>query len=174
MPKGTLVRFAEWYGSSGKNKGLQMLASDVAKGINQRSESLGYKTSQGVADSSMWTSDGKPSLAAEFIKLNLRLDPCKKGPGSRVDGWHKCRAYLAGSVPKYARDGAELPLEDPGFYVTESCSNFIKEIPELQRDPDSPDDIMSDKLDHIADEWRYRINWTHNQPAQSRALGGFG
>jgi hypothetical protein len=170
MPRGTLVRFGEYYGCSAPNVGVKRPATLVAKDILDRERKMEVSNVRGVADSSMWSeTDPKTSIYAKFEAAGCAFDPCKKGPGSRKAGWEECRARLLAALPR-EEDGVILPPEGPAFYVTDNCIHFIRTIPTLQRDPDDADDIDSDAEDHIADEWRYRVMW---RPS-SGGLGSFG
>ena len=67
IPRGALVRYREWYGSTGKpNEGLKLTAETVAEGIRIRDggESIAY----GVADPAIFSSDGGPSIAERMFR----------------------------------------------------------------------------------------------------------
>jgi hypothetical protein len=53
-----------------------------------------------------------------------------------------------------ARQGAEL---EPGLYVFDTCTQFIRTVPVLPRDERLYDDVDTDAEDHIGDETRYRV-----------------
>lgn len=168
MPRGTLVLFAQWYGceKDTPNVGIRLSATLVARGILEREKKLGIKSVGGVADSSMWNEvDPKTSIYLNFEKEGCKFEPCKKGPGSRVHGWEECRKRLLASIP-VIENGQALPLEAPGFYVTDNCTDFIRTLPIIERSPNDPDDTDTDAEDHDLDAWRYRLNW--------KQQGGFG
>ncbi len=160
MPRGTLVLFAQWYGASAPNVGVKMTAAKVARGILEREKKMGVQSAGGVADSAMWNEiNPQASIYKDFEAAGCRFEPCKKGPGSRVHGWEECRKRLVASLPQTSEDGQALPPEGPGFYVVDTCVDFVRSIPLLQRDPSDADDVNSDEEDHDADAWRYRLNW---------------
>ena len=167
MPRGTLVLFAQWYGASAPSVGLKMGAVEVAKEIAKREKAMGVAVVGGVADSAMWNDQNPshPSAGKDFAANGVKMDPCVKGPGSRVHGWAECRKRLVASLPRTDEKGTPIPPEAPGFYVTDNCVDFIRTIPILERDPKDPDEINSETEDHDADAWRYRLSW---KPAGTR------
>ena len=48
-------------------------------------------------------------------------------------------------------------MEEPGIFVFDTCSEFIRTVPSLPRSARDPDDVDTDAEDHIGDESRYRI-----------------
>ena len=71
IPRGALVRYREWYGSTGRpNEGLKLTAEEVAEGIVSRERDDGVSEAA-VADPSIFSSDGGPSLA-ERMGTDLR------------------------------------------------------------------------------------------------------
>jgi len=151
FPRGTLIRLHEWYGWNGEpNTGCKMLSVEIARGILKKEEMMRLKgrVKAGPADSSIYDDvDGK-SIAGEMSLAGVRWEKANKKAGSRVQGWELLRQRLTASLP-------DRP-EDPGLYVTELCTHFIRTMPVLPRDKKKPDDVDSDAEDHIADEVRYR------------------
>jgi hypothetical protein len=171
--KGDQFRFAEWYGWSGKaNTGLRMLATDIAAGIVERELTMGIhgKVQPGAADNSIWDSENGNSIAADMLK-SVTIKGSKyqgvewirsdKSPGSRKDGWEKCRKYLRQSCRQYiiASNGARIPVprEKPGVFVFDNCKSFIDLVPTLPRDEIDQDDVDTEAEDHIGDEFRYHV-----------------
>ena len=70
----------------------------------------------------------------------------RSGDNKRIPGWEECRTRLKGNVEN-----------EPMFYVTETCLDFIRTIPILERDDRQWEDIDTSAEDHIADEWRYML-----------------
>lgn len=175
--RGDLFRINEWYGWSGKaNQGLNMLAGDIAAGIIERELAAGYhgRVKPGPADNSIWDSLNGNSIAAEMakdVKVNgtqyhgVRWARSDKSPGSRKDGWEKCRKFLKGALPATVkvkdREGKDVevrvPREKPGLFVFNTCTMFLDLFPTLPRDEEDPDDVDTDAEDHIGDEVRYRV-----------------
>ena len=140
LPRNALIKFAEWYGWNGKpNVGLKMSANLVAQGVIRREKSFGRIT-YGVADPSIFSNNGGPSIAEMMI-----VEGCSwfRGDNARQAGWEQLRKRLA----------AETPL----IYFHESCENTIRTLPYLQHDDKNPEDLDSDAEDHAADETRYAI-----------------
>jgi hypothetical protein len=145
LPRGSLLRYREWYGASAANVGLKMTSEDVAAGMLSRSGSDAYAYT--VADPSMFAQSGGPSLAERMMKAGVQ--GMKPGDNRRVaqmgalGGWDQMRARLRG-------DG-EVPM----LYVFSTCRDFIRTVPALQHDPDRPEDLDTSGEDHVADECRY-------------------
>lgn len=138
IPRGSLVRYREWYGASAPNVGLKMTAEAVADGIISRdgADRIAYS----VADPSCWRVDGGPSIAERMFVRGVRFRPADN---SRIAGWDQVRARLEGV------DGR------PTIYVFDSCTDSIRTLPLMQHDDSRIEDIDTDMEDHAADEWRY-------------------
>lgn len=135
--RGALIKFQEWYGWNGRpNVGLKMNASSVAQGIVRRD--TGYKLSYGVADPSIFSTNGGPSIAEMMI-----IEKCAfiRGDNARQAGWEQMRKRLASL--------------DPLILFHESCEATIRTLPYLQHDEKNPEDLDTDAEDHSADETRY-------------------
>lgn len=152
IPKGTLFRIAEWYGceEGEENKGVKMLASDIAKKILLIEKSFNFKVHPGPADPSIFYKENGNSIAGDMRRLGVRWHPADNSPGSRKLGLEKLRQYLAASL-SYPR------LEDPGIFIFDTCKDFIRTVPVLLRDSKVPDDVDSKQEDHAYDETRYRV-----------------
>lgn len=184
--RGDLFRVAEWYGFTGKpNEGLQMLASEVAKGIVEREVKWGWKTptwsrvKPGPADSSIFTTENGNCVAVDMAK-KVRLEngmeypgvtwsAADKRPGSRKPGWEQCRILLKQALPN--KDGR--PREKPGMFVFDTCEQFLRVFPSLPRDEKDPDDVDTDSEDHIGDEVRYRVRQGVVAKGGARTRGHF-
>lgn len=153
FPRGTLFRVAEWYGWNGKpNEGLRMIAPEIARGILKREREVfpGRLIHPGPADTSIFDTQNGVCIADEMAAAGVRWERADKGPGSRRNGWERCRQVL-GAARKF-------PLEEPGFFVFSTCRHFIRTVPGAVRDEGDPDDIDSEQEDHVLDEWRYRVS----------------
>jgi hypothetical protein len=146
IPRGALVRYREWYGSTGKpNEGLRLTAEEVAQGIKQRdgSDTIAF----GVADPSIFREDGGPSIAERMARAGGQrwrpADNTRVGKQGAFGGWDQMRARIKGTD-----DG-------PMLVVFETCRDFIRTVPVLQHDPDKPEDLDTGAEDHVADECRY-------------------
>jgi hypothetical protein len=150
IPRGSLVRYREWYGSvAGQtNVGLKLSADDVGRGIRrrERGENIRFR----VLDPSAFREDGGPSIAEMMRRVDgwkgpsfSRADNTRTAKYGALSGWAAVRARLKG------RDGV------PMLYVFSSCPAFIQTMPLLQHDPHNIEDLDTDSEDHIADELRY-------------------
>lgn len=144
IPRGALVRYREWYGASGPNKGLKLTIEEVAKGILERD--AGDTITYSVADPSIFAEDGGPSRAEVFSRAGVHFAPADNkrvsGAGA-MGGWDEMRQRLKGK--------AGVPM----LYAFDTCRDFIRTIPVLPHDPKRAEDVDTDAEDHAADEARY-------------------
>ena len=155
FPRGALICYREWYGArkddNGQtvpNVGLRLTAEEVAEGIFKREENDLSPNRQmgGVADPSIFSQDGGPSLADRMASRKVFFRPAdnKRVPQhGALGGWDQVRARLKG-------DGTK-----PGIYIFDTCVDLIRTLPALQADPDRPEDCDSDGEDHAPDSARY-------------------
>ncbi len=145
LPRGALLRYREWYGASGPQKGLRMVAEEVADGIKERE--IADRISYGVLDPSAFAQDGGPSIAERMFSRGVafrRADNKRLGNGlGAMGGWDQMRSRMRGEN------------ETPMLHVMDTCRDFIRTVPVLQHDPDKAEDLDTDAEDHIADEARY-------------------
>ena len=146
IPRGALVRYREWYGSTGRpDTGLRLEAEAVALGIKARE--AGETVAVAVADPSVFAENGGPSIAERMVRASgQRWRPADNTRTSRTGaagGWDQMRARIAG-------DGVR-----PMLYVFDTCRDFIRTVPVLQHDPARPEDVRTQAEDHVADEARY-------------------
>jgi hypothetical protein len=152
FPRGTLFRVAEYYGWNGKpNEGCKMLAVEVAKEILAREKVLfpKRKVLPGPADSAIYAVENDKSIGKDMEKAGVYWTEADKRPGSRKSGFEALRKRLKSVL--------QSPLEEPGLFVFDNCTHFIRTIPVLPRDQRDPDDIDTDAEDHVYDEARYRV-----------------
>lgn len=150
FPRGTLICIMEWYGWNGTpNEGLKYTNGQIARGIMERERNMQWKVQPGPADSMIYNVEpGKKSIADEMAgeryvwtdaqgkrheQYGPRFVPADKTPGSRKNGWERMRVLLY-NVTHY-------PLEKPGLYVFDDCTQFIRTIPTLPRDEKNRDDV---------------------------------
>lgn len=140
LAKDAIIKTAEWYGWNGKpNVGLKMPANLVAQGICIRE--LGFpRMSYGVADPSIFSNNGGPSIAEMMM-----VEKCAwlRADNARQAGWEQIRKRLS----------ADSPL----LLFHEDCENTIRTLPYLQHDDKNAEDLDTDSEDHAADETRYAI-----------------
>lgn len=154
LPRGALVRYREWYGASAPNTGLKLTNQEIAEGIIER-EKDDPKITYGVADPSMFSEQGGPSIAEQINSILSKhkpkpLAPFKRGDNRRVGtkgaigGWAQVRSRMKGN-----EDG------EPLLVCFNTCTASIRTIPALQHDVDKPEDLDTEAEDHVADDWRY-------------------
>ena len=157
FPRGSLIRTNEWYtcatgpdGLAKPNEGTRSTNGSLGEGIAFRSGKTPWRGC--VADPSIFTDDGGESIYKQMVKgarkVHHRL-VFSKADNTRVAGWQKMRDYM--------EEATKSRPESPGLWVMETCTDFIRTVPALQRDERKPDDVDTDAEDHIADETRYRI-----------------
>lgn len=141
VPRGALIKFAEWYGWNGKpNTGLKLQNTSIAQGILSREKQMGYTINYGVADPSTFSYQGGPSIIEQFL-----IEGCSffRADNSREAGWEQIRRRLQAPVPL--------------LYFHESCEHTIRTLPYLQHAEKNPEDLDTDGEDHAADETRYAV-----------------
>jgi hypothetical protein len=153
IPRGALVRYREWYGSTGKpNEGLKLTAEQVAEGIKAREQ--GDKLTIGVLDPAAFAQDGGPSIAERMrVSHGIVWRPAdnKRVPGNgAMGGWDQMRQRINGAL-----DADGNPIGPPMLFVFSACRDFIRTVPVLQHDPNRLEDIDTHSEDHAADEARY-------------------
>lgn len=145
IPRGALVNYREWYGSSGApNVGLRLTAEEVADGIKRRE--AGDMLAYSVADSAIFASDGGPSIGERMHGRGVGFRPAdnaRVGRMGAMGGWDAVRARLKGE------DGR------PMLYVMDACRDLIRTLPALQHDEARPEDVNSEMEDHAPDACRY-------------------
>jgi hypothetical protein len=149
-PRGALVKYREWYGSTGEpNVGLKLTAEEVGEGIVERER--GDLISYGVIDPAAHNHDGGPSIAERILKGSGgkvafgRADNSRVGPRGAMGGWDQLRARLKGE------DGR------PMLYFFDTCRDSIRTIPALPHDENKPEDVDTKAEDHAGDETRYAV-----------------
>lgn len=157
LPKGALLKYREWYGASGPNKGLKMDAPLVAEGIRDREK--GETVRYGVADPAIFTRDGGPSIAELMAVKGVSW---RRADNKRIPGWEQMHYRLKGE--------AGVPM----LYFLDCCSDSLRTIPTLQHDEINSEDIDTEGEDHAGDETRYAVMsrpWVPKaQPAQGSSL----
>lgn len=146
LPRGALLKYREWYGSTGEaNVGLKLTADVVARGIIARQEIAKEIVEYGVADPSIFIRNGGPSIAETMIQQGLVWRPADN---KRVPGWQEVSRRLNGG----ALPGQVLP---PLLYFLDCCEDSIRTFPIAQHDETDIEDINTEGEDHALDETRY-------------------
>ena len=154
--RGSIIRFAEWYGTSGGiNEGLRMSGPEIAAGVMEREVDMLQRKiiatlpAPGPADGQIFQvrESDVATIGSKMEEEGCAWIPADKSAGSRVNGWQLIRDYLRNAVTG----------EGPGLYFTRSCKFARKFMPDTPRDEDNPDDVDTETEDHLQDELRYRI-----------------
>lgn len=148
IPRGALVVYREWYGSTGEpNVGLKMDAARVARGIAERTPQ-GEKITYSVIDPACKAMLGTGPTIMETFTLNGV--PCQPGDNTRVakrgaiGGWDQIRTRLVGDLDDRAM-----------LLVMHTCKDLIRTLPALQHDDVNAEDVDTDGEDHAPDALRY-------------------
>jgi hypothetical protein len=142
LPYGALLKFAEWYGASGPNKGIKMTADLVARGILARERQMHVRIGYGVADPAIYIRDGGPSIAETMAIEGVTW---RRADNKRKIGAEQLRQRLVGTAGR------------PMIYFLDVCEDTIRTIPTLQHDETDPEDVDTEAEDHAYDETRYAV-----------------
>ena len=139
FPEGAMIRYREWYGAKeGKrgpiNEGLKLGGHQVADRIRLLED--GEQIDYGVADPSMWRSDGGLSIAEQMAQSGVYWAKAANERGM-------------GSQQMYAR------IKNGQMYVFSTCKDFIRCIPIAVTDEKKPEEYRKEGEDHVIDEARY-------------------
>lgn len=142
FPKGCLIKYEEWYGASGPNKGLKMTADLVAQGIVERERKAALRLRYGVADPAIFIRDGGPSIGE-----TMAIHRCtwRRADNKRKAGWEQLRQRLVG--------WEGIPM----LVFSDACEDLIRTLPTLQHDDKDAEDLDTEAEDHAADETRYAV-----------------
>jgi hypothetical protein len=154
--RGSIIRFEEWYGTSGAvNDGLRMSSPDIAAGIMRREMEFLKKglikkvPNDGPADGQIYqvAQSDVATIGEKMAAEGIGWKPADKSKGSRKNGWQLIRDALANS-----KKG-----EGAGLYFTKRCKHAIGFIQDTPRSEEDPDDVDTEAEDHLQDELRYRM-----------------
>jgi hypothetical protein len=148
LPKFSLLKYREWYGASGPNVGLKMLATDVAKGVSFREK--GERIRYGVADPSIYKRDGGPSIAESMAIAGCMW---RRADNSRKAGAEAVHQRLIGEMTLVDNKIITTPM----LYFLDCCEDTTRTIPILQHDETDTEDVDTDGEDHAYDETRYAM-----------------
>jgi hypothetical protein len=166
LPRGAIVRYAEWYGCSKPNVGLHMTAEQVARGIVSRETVDGVRTKMayGVLDPSAFAVVSGPSIGETLGRHGApfrRADNTRKSKDKRMGGWDQIRNRLKGDTDGHAM-----------LFLFSTNRHLIRTLPMMQHDEYNPEDLDTEGEDHAVDELRYsclsRPFHTRTTPLQDR------
>lgn len=162
--RGTKIRIAEWYGWNKKpNEGLKMLAVEIARQGLEMERHMKYRVQAGPADPSIFAAENGVCIADDMARMGMGFKPADAGPGSRKNGAERVRKYLKASM--------KHPMEEPGLFVFNTCSQFIRTVPVIPRDDKDPEDVATESEDHIWDETRYEIMFKRPSVSMPKLVG---
>lgn len=154
FPKGSFIRIAEWYMTReiGTNEGLKLAPGTIADGIKEREAALregGWIPGgvlSGPADGQIYqqTRTDIESIADTMADKGVLWIRADKSNGSRKNGLVLMRQRLS-------------DREGPGLYFMDNCKASIALLPQMQRDPDDPEDVDTKTEDHLYDDVRYKV-----------------
>lgn len=146
LPKGALLKYREWYGASGPNKGLKMTADLVARGVKDREkdEVIRY----GVAGHDIFIRNGGPSIMETMAIYGCMW---RKADNKRIPGWEQLHQRFKGVT-----DDDGLVVE-PMLYFLDCCQDIVRTLPVLQHDKHNNEDVDAESEDHAAEETRYAV-----------------
>lgn len=139
-PDGTIYVYREMYGAG---RTAEQQALEV------RINSSGERYFASVGDPAMWadTREGKKyeSVASQYHKAGVKIVPATN---ARIIGWSRLHELLSW--------GEKAP---PRLKVFRTCTNLIRTMPLLIRDPHKPEDVDSHipQDDHAPDAARYLV-----------------
>lgn len=141
-----------------------------AQALEVRALSAGERYFASVGDPAMWATqrEGKvyPSVASQYAEMGVVLQPATN---DRLAGWERLHTMLEWSE--------EVP---PMLQVFETCTNLIRTMPLLTKNPKKPEDVDDDPNleDHAPDTARYGLMAAHwldamkRQKPRSYKMGG--
>ena len=151
FPRRTLFAIRELYGWNGKpNQGNRDDSTEQAKKIKAVEKDMPYEgILAGPADSSIYDVTDGDSIAKRMARAGVRWREAEKGPGSRKAGADKIATML--------RAASSRPMEGPGLFTFDNCTNIARTFPILPKDPLKDGDVDTDAEDHLWDTARYRV-----------------
>lgn len=166
FPRGSVIRIAEMYGWNGTaDQGCGWTAKEIAKKMIEfeAAQPWGNRVIRGPADSAIYTKENGECIADDMKAEGVTWIPADKRPGSRKVGWLQMRKMFKAALTRNR--------EEPGLYVFNTCTHFIRTVPTLPRDPNDNEDVHSKAEDHVADESRYRLNTTRMRGGLLKVTG---
>lgn len=150
VPKGTIFVIGEVYLANNKGEGLRLSAQEQGRRIRDYQDDCGFvDVKPGPADNAIFTREpGRPSIHDDMATY-VTFKRSDKSPGSRIMGTGLMRQRL--------RASATRPMESPGIFVFNTCTNTIRTVPNLENDKNHVEDIATTGEDHIWDVIRYRL-----------------
>lgn len=162
IPRGSLVMWGEWHVCDEKRpeRGLRLSNQELGAGIAGRG--AGHRFRGCVADPSIFTEMGGPSIYRQMLegaqRWAERAGEKRHGiafgeaDNNRVAGWQRVRHFLRSAL-------ADHP-EEPGLWVFAQCRALIRTIGTIPRSDRQLDDVDTNADDHACDALRYACQST--------------
>ena len=148
-PAGRAYRYREWYGCKPKqaNVGIQITPRQIAEGIVARevAETQDNIRIERICDPACFDRSRGDSVADQ-------MRPSAAGPGVYFTPGDNTR--LAGKLQLHERLRFS-PDGRPMLYVFDTCSDWLRTVPNLPYSLTKPEDVDSSAEDHAYDETRY-------------------
>lgn len=156
LPAGAVIRYAEYYGWTGKpNQGSRLDASAVVREILKREKERDEVMDYRIGDSQMWAQHDGISVAERMMSATDDYFTMRKSKKDRKQNFAEVLGRLAGNS-SFREDGVQE--DHPMFFVTNNCLQFWRTVPILTLDEVDPDKGPNDKLEnHIYDELAYAL-----------------
>ena len=153
--KGDLYVVEELYTAKRPNVGDGSMPAEIAERLHAICERHGWNprilsAPGNVADTSIFSpsaNDYRASTALDLERAGVVFGPADK---ARVLGAGQMLKMLLAAKPP--ESGMR---EQPGLFICENCTNLMRALPNMQRDPNEPDDVSSDGDDHLYDALRF-------------------
>lgn len=159
-PDGTIYRIGEYYGCTGTaNVGVQMNPVEIAaqiRRIENEDPNLKGRHIIGIADPAIFEESHGESIA-HMMEKSPNFITFGKGDHARIAGKMQFHYRFA-----FGDDGR------PKFQVFNTCTNFIRTIPNLVYDDKWVEDINTEQEDHIYDECRYVLMENPISPRENK------
>ena len=150
VPAGTLFIVGEVYLANNKGEGLRLSAEEQGRRIKDYQDDCGFvDVKPGPADNAIFNRDPGRKSIHEDMSLHVTFKRADKSPGSRIIGAALMRQRLTASMQR--------PMELPGIFIFNTCTNTIRTVPNLENDSKNVEDIATSGEDHIWDVIRYRL-----------------
>lgn len=138
------------------NVGLGWPPGKLAEAIHEMCARWGV-SAQGVGDDAAGLQD---TLLSVLRDHRIYLQRPRK---ERVAGWAAMRERLHNAKERNGR---------PGMWVSARCKYFWQTVPFIERDPNRPEDVLTDGPDHAADAARYAVMHSLHYVRSGRVIGG--
>lgn len=157
IPKDSLIRINELYGSTGKpNEGIREDPVDTGVRLREALQSTRLRyldklhvIKKGPADADIFMEARGTSVARQIAQGGVEFTVSNKGPGTRVLGCTVMRHMFGNAVDRRK--------DRPWLLAFKNCENFERTISQLVTDSKNPDDVDTNQEDHVYDESRYKV-----------------